>query len=390
LRIDNISATGDGSWNKTFKNTSFYSSDGQSGTDQDPTNISLEVDSSDLVDGTITIHDITASHLPTNTAMENVSFWFRPLNEDTSAEGGWARCNGRVPVQVPTVTPSPMYVPLGTQTTVTLTATGRGSALDGVYVGLNGRGLSVADFNSTTGADGTVQFKINPSSSGDIDIHVGEEGRVVTTKVTVTNKGLEIDAPLKVNEGTAFTVTVYEAGSTDVVEGASVALQGETTPQTTDANGQVEFTAPSVSSDMQYTITATYTAEGYTSDTATLNVINVPQLIVGIKPADGVCPGASFTVTVSTDDATPAVNAKVTFNNKEYRTGGNGEVAITAPDSAGDYTVTAEFDPFLDGSATVTVLSAESESCKEGPGFELLTLVIALGVAFILLRRRKK
>jgi len=56
---------------------------------------------------------------------------------------------------------------------------------------------------------------------------------------------LNISAPLQVNEDTAFTVTVKSNGGT-TIQGVNVTFNGQT-PQITNSNGQVTFTAPSVS-----------------------------------------------------------------------------------------------------------------------------------------------
>ena len=95
---------------------------------------------------------------------------------------------------------------------------------------------------------------------------------------------------------------------------------------------------------------------------------------------------ASVKVTVSKDDANPAVNALVTLEGSttEYYTDGNGQVTISAPSSDGTYTITATFGTFQDGIIILTVKGAAPT-----PGFELLTLIIAIGIAFILLRRRR-
>ena len=47
-------------------------------------------------------------------------------------------------------------------------------------------------------------------------------------------------------------------------------------------------------------------------------------------------------------------------------------------------TITASFGTFTDATETVTIGPAPGV-----PGFEVLTLLVALGVAFILLRRRR-
>jgi hypothetical protein len=271
--------------------------------------------------------------------------------------------------------------------------------LPDIFVGLNGRGISIAGTNGTTGADGKLALSVNPNSAGNMDIHVGEDGRVVETKVVVTNWKIDIDAPVKVNEGSDFIVTITELASGDAVEDASVTLGGVGTV-TTDADGIASFSgtvaAPEVSSDIAYTLTAA--KEGYVSGTASITIINVPKLTVTTKypnekgkgSTSGICVDQTFTVTVSKDDANPAVNALVVLQGDatEYYTDGNGQVTLTAPSTAGAYTITASFGAFLDGTITVTVLSKDDDWCKT-PGFELLTLLVAIGVAFILLRRRR-
>jgi hypothetical protein len=203
-----------------------------------------------------------------------------------------------------------------------------------------------------------------------------------------------------VNEGADFIVTMTELSSGDVVEGASVTLTGVGTV-TTDADGIATFTgdyvAPEVSSDIAYTLVAA--KEGYVGATATITIINVPKLTLTVQYPNekgkgsnvGICVEQTFTVTVSKDDANPAVNALVMLqgDTTQYYTDGNGAVTITAPSSSGAYTVTASFGSFLDGTVTVTVLSKDDSDWCATPGFELLTLLAAIGVAFILLRRRR-
>jgi len=376
LRIDNVSLSND--YNKTWSLTNFTGTADQSGE-----NTSLTISPSNLPGGVVTIYDLTADHLDQGRAERNITFWFKPNSPNA---GAYARCSGRVPVEVPAVSPSPQYIPLGRTSKVTLTTTGRGVALSNIFVGLNGRGISIAGTNATTGTGGKVQFSVTPSSTGEMDIHVGEDGRIVPTKVVVTSWELVIDAPVKVNEGSEFTVTLTEIGGsiTADMENVDVELAGVETKKT-NADGQVTFTAPAVSSDMAYTLTAT--KEGYVSDTASVTIINIPQLTASLKPTTAKR-GAKVVVTVSKDDATPAVNALVAVEGSttEYHTDGSGQVTITAPSKDGTYIVTASFGAFQDGTATLTV-KGETPST---PGFELLTLIAALGVAFILLRRRRK
>ena len=94
--------------------------------------------------------------------------------------------------------------------------------------------------------------------------------------------------------------------------------------------------------------------------------------------------GSTFEVVVAKDTGDPVIGATVTFNDKTYTTGAGGVATLTAPTTAGEYTITASFGTFTDATGTVTVKAGGT------PGFEVLTLLVAIGVAFILLRRRRR
>jgi hypothetical protein len=74
----------------------------------------------------------------------------------------------------------------------------------------------------------------------------------------------------------------------------------------------------------------------------------------------------------------------ISFNGKTYTSGAGGVATITAPSTEGSYPVTVTFPGYASLSDTVTVVKGGGI-----PGFELLTLVTAIGVAFLLLRRRR-
>ena len=62
----------------------------------------------------------------------------------------------------------------------------------------------------------------------------------------------------------------------------------------------------------------------------------------------------------------------------------NGIASVTAPSEEGTYTITATFPGYTDADPITITIEAGGI-----PGFELLTLIAAIGVAFILLRRRR-
>jgi len=368
LIIDNMTWT-DGTYNKTYCNTSYDGSSDQGGND------SVEVDDGEgFVNGKVTIHNITANFLPAGQSEMNITFWFKP------EDGEWARASGRVPVQVPVVTPEPQYVAVSERTQVVVTVTGRDTPLDDIFVRIHGRGV---DTNGTSGDNGKVTFTVEPTSTGNISIDVGEDGRTVDTKLYATAWELSVSVPAQVDEGDDFTVTVTEETSGDPVEGATVTVTGIGSG-TTLADGTVDFTAPMITSDRTLTITAT--KGGYAPDTAkSITVVNRPMLFIN-APKKGV-KGESFTVEAGGDDGN---NNGITVTIKdssgttvEEGTTVNGKVSFTIGEK-GTYTISAtktDYEPATD----VTI------EIKEGtPGFELLTLIVALGVAFILIRRRRQ
>lgn len=385
LLIDNMSDAG--SFNKTWTNCSFDGSNDAAG------NSSLEVSDDDIINGVVTVNDITACELHPNKAKQYITFWFKPTLEDTTAgvyakakfnDGGTLK--NSMTVEVPGVTPDPQYIPLGRTTKVYCTVTGRGAnEISDMYVRLHGAGF---DKNSTSDVDGRVAFSVTPSATGNISIDVGESGRTLDdTVIYVTAWVLDIDVAAQANEGDQFTVTAYKEGTTDVVEGATVTINGIGT-ETTDPNGQATFTAPPISSDRTYTIVVA--KEGYAPDpnAVTITIINIPNLIISVTTEDDgkVSGGSTFAVAIAKDTGEAVIGATVTFNGQDYTSGAGGAVTITAPSVTEEttYDITATFQDFEAASDTVIVKPGAGT-----PGFELLTLLAALGVAFILLRRRR-
>ncbi len=376
LRIENMSWT-DGTYNMTWTNTSTSAND------------TIDLDEGEgFANGQVTVNDITASFLPEGEALANITFWFKPELTD-GGSGEWARASGIVGVSVPTVTPDPMYASIGTITTITCTVTGRGIPLEDIYVGLDGRGISISDTNGTTGSDGTIEFSITPSSTGDIDIHAGEEGRIVDTKLTITNWILDVSVDVsQVNEGSDFTVTVIKMGTTTVVEGATVSISGIGSA-TTDSAGKVTFTAPSVTSDSTYTIKATKAGYREDTDIVTIKVLNIPKIYMSTPTTITI--GESFTIKAGADDGNNnGILVTITKGDGTVVKQGatvNGQVSFTIKEKdakAGKYTLTATMTGYVDADPVTVEIKGKA------PGFELLTLIIAIGVALILLRRRRK
>lgn len=377
LRIDNVSTVGT-AYNNTWTNCTFRPSIGS--TSFTHANSGNTSKSETITNGVVTVYNITANNLNESVngawqqySTKNISFYFKPKSPTGSA---WARANGAVPVKIPDVTPSPASIPFDKPATLKVTVTGRGTGLADVFVSIVIPGLT-GERNTTTDSNGEATFSFTPPTTGNIIIKI--ENRTSDTKVLVTSWALYLDAPSQANEGEDFTVTVRNGTAAGpALEGAAVIFNRDT--KTTDSSGQATFTASAVTTDREYTILAT--KEGYAEDTETIAIINVPVLVI-VPPSAPPTTGSTFEVVIADDLGNAIIGATVTLNDKTYTSSTQGITTLTAPSEKGDYTITASKTGFKTFSVTITI--------EEGgiPGFELLTLIAAIGVAFILLRRRR-
>jgi hypothetical protein len=329
----------------------------------------------DIVNGTGTLDEINA------TTLGNVTFEFEPFG------GEYRHAAGLLRVTTATATPNPaaIYLSEGTVVTITVTHPATGTPLEDVRVGLD-HGMSLNETilaklptDQYTDAAGKVQFSITADASGDIVIYLENEtdpdNEFVIT--ATARKPMTISLNPSINEVKTFTAEAKSNGVLITDTTVTFTFDGQTWPTTT---GTATITAPTVSTSMAYPITAT--AEGYIPATGSIMILNVPKLIVAVSGE--VKAGQTFTLTIADDTGAPVIGATITFDGKTYTSGAGGVVTITAPSTEGSYPVTATFPGYDTVSSTVTV-------AKGGgiPGFELLTLIAAIGVAFLLLRRRR-
>jgi len=270
-----------------------------------------------------------------------------------------------------------------------------GDAIQGIY--LTFYGFATNPDPVLTDEEGFAAFSITPQVSGKYNVSIIKEliwennrlyweemwkdNNAVITDTVLTSTSyrlMDLSAPASINEGEQFTVTLTRRGTTSPVSGALVTFDAET--KTTDAQGKATFTAPSVRANLNYHIAAT--ATGYVDATATILVINLPQIYISV-PDEDVVAGEKFEVVAGGDDGNN-VGIQVTFQGETKTTSATGTVTFTAPTEEGTYTVTATKEGYLGAEpAEVKVVSAGI------PGFEVLTLIAALGIAFILLKRRR-
>jgi len=358
LKIYNI--TDVGTYNKTWVN---YTAGGND-------TIELEV-----INGVATLHNITAEYLPEDKGLMNITFEFKP--EESGSV--YAKAEGTIPVKVPDVEPTPDAVAVGEMTTVNVLVTGRGQPLPGVNVTLKGAGIKS---NATTDASGVATFSFLPGSTGYIDILI--ENRSTGTKINVTANYLEIEIPSSVQEG-IFTVTIKD-GKGNLVKGAQVKFTGTGETKITDSNGQVSFNI-SIPGTIPY---ATYkliaTKPGYRSDEESIIIMNIFNLYISVPSKAS--PGQKITVKV-TSDAGQVYGVKITLKKgtqvieTKTLTGPEG-VSFTIPQvkKKTTFTIVAEKEGYKSATYDITVTPGGI------PGFELVTLIAAIGVAFVLLRRR--
>jgi len=337
----------------------------------------------DILDGQGTLLDVNASDLG------NITFEY-------TSDGGESRAaDGLLKITTATGTPNPSTVYIGEATTVEVTVThpATGVALSGIRVDLD-YGVNLSDSKlskipdyGTTDANGKVQFAIQADASGNITIYLqrGTDPDNPMIILSAARKTMTITTDPSIEEGGTFIVSAKDANGALITDATvNILFNGVTETTTT---GTLELTAPAVPESLDYRIEAT--AEGYTNDDTTIKVINKPKLFV--KAPSKVAADESFTVTAGGDDGNSYGITITIYSDAACTTPVSGKTDTTAGPSGvsfklskGTYYIKATKDNY-EASAVAEITITEAAT----PGFELLTLIIALGVAFILFRRRR-
>jgi len=306
------------------------------------------------------------------------------------------RSLGEFNIYFPTFVCNPDTIYIGQSNLVEIAATDyEGNPLDGInltFVSSFAGILSAQPDPVQTDEDGKAEISLNPLASGKLNVTIARNVRYVSGQLNWTNavvtdsyitatsiKTMKISVSKSpIYQGETLTVTVT-SGSMPL---ANVNVEFAETTIATDSQGKATFTVPDPGVESAiYTIIAE--KAGYTTAEKSITVIKVYQIQI-VGPSTAPAMGESFSVSVIVNGA-PLAGATATFNGKTYTSDATGKVTLTAPNNAGDYAIVASYGNYKDGTFTITI--------KEGggvPGFELLTLVAALGVAFILLRRRRQ
>ena len=303
--------------------------------------------------------------------------------------------SGELTISFPEFDVDPDEIYINEPNVITITATdAEGNPLPkSINLTLYGRPITQPD-PVEIDEDGMVVFSVTPTASGKVNVtiardvkYVGGElnwtNAVITdTYITVTaRREMTIEAKSPVYEGETLTVTI-KTGTT-LVEGVNVKFN-ETT-RSTGADGVVTFNVPDPGVE-----SATYYIEaskkGYYDASKGITVIKIWEITI-TGPTGEVDGGSQFTVSVMAKGSALA-GATITLEGTDITatSDGEGKATLTAPkvDKKTPYTVSATYENYNAGSTTVTIKPAGI------PGFELITLIAAIGVAFILLRRRRK
>jgi len=156
---------------------------------------------------------------------------------------------------------------------------------------------------------------------------------------------LELDSPSSVEEHEIFTITVSSDGfpMSDITVTLSTEPNIISSIQTTNQQGIVTFTAPDVSENTPYIISAS--KEGYDSINAEITILDTPLLeleeLTLVSPSN-VDEEESFQITVSSD-STAISDVSISFNENIYFTDTQGIAPLIAPEVEEDiiYLITA-------------------------------------------------
>jgi hypothetical protein len=299
------------------------------------------------------------------------------------------RTAGMFQINFPMFDISPDTIYLGQSNTVTIIAKdSNGDYIEGVNLTLLGNTITQPD-PAMTNAEGKASFSVTPESSGIANVTIARNvqyvgGQLNWTNSVVTDTYVSIEAmgtftisvsKSPIYQGETLTVTVKD-GNTPV---ASVDVTFGEETEKTGTDGTVSFVVPDPGVESAiYQIKAS--KSGYYDKEKSITVLKKYKISI-VLPSKAETE-KKFTVTIIAKGS-PLAGATVTFEGETATSDGDGKVSFTAPKSKGIYTMTAEYENYETASVTVTI-------AKGSPGFELLALIVAIGIAFLLVKRRRR
>ncbi len=222
-----------------------------------------------------------------------------------------------------------------------------------------------------------ITFTLKPENGKDADA----DG---TMTVTIPDITVEPET-ISLGEQNIITVTVTNPRNDNPVADMKVTGDfpaGEMTLGKTDSNGEITI---GIIPDMTGTITLY--VEGDQAGNITIDVGGLDIHVIGDRyfyALPELKKGTEYTIKVTTKGGKEIQGATVSVGGNTYTTNADGEVTWK-PDKTGDFTITATYGTYDQGTRDVTV---KKEPTTPGFGFGILLLGM-LGVALILWRRRR-
>lgn len=239
--------------------------------------------------------------------------------------------------------------------------------------------VTVAGVGSkNSGTSGVATF--TNLAQGWYQVTVSKTGYVTSQQNTYVSYNKAINVVLQQE------ITGYLLYITTTPPLCTVAVNGQT--QTSDAEGVTSFTLP------QGTYTVQVSKVGYTTRTETITITADTYFPITLTQI-----GTTYTLTItaiSADDyTTPISNAVVTIGteSKTTDTAGVAEFELRP----GTYNIGITKSGFEDYNTATTIVNMDKSisafmipTINGTPGFELIGVIVAIGVVFILLRRKTK
>jgi len=338
----------------------------------------------DIVNGVGTLDEANA------TTLGNITYEYVPdSGEQRPAEGLLV-----ITTAVATPNPATIYTNDGTtEVIITVTHPATGVPLEDVRVSLDNNKNATTSILAKipdaemTDAAGIATFGLMPQASGEIMIYLknGSDPNNEYVITASTRKTMTLSHAPSVDEGDEFTVTALYNGNPITDTTVTITFNGNDWTTTT---GVVEITAPS-DLEESYDWPLVANAEGYTLDvTSLIRVINKPNLYLTITETTWTS-GTKYVVKPYADNGAYGITVILkdgSGTTVDSQMAGPDGATFTAPkvNAKATYTITATKTGYV--SSDPVTLTIQPGGI---PGFELITLIAAIGVAFILLRRRR-
>ncbi|MFC7127785.1 hypothetical protein [Haloferax chudinovii] len=247
----------------------------------------------------------------------------------------------------------------------TVTVTRNETAVENATVVVESSDNYAGNGTYATGANGTIDLP-TPQERVNATFTVSEGNNTTSTSVVLVPLDESLDVSVEADDANDTVVAIVTQYG-ESVENASVQVNGTdyagNGTYQTDANGTVEVTEPTTTTNLTFVATA----DGLTAETTV--AVEADDLDVSVSQ-DG---NESVTITV-TEDGEPVENASVAVDGNytdagEYETDENGTVDLSSPLQTVTVDVTAEYD----GLTAETTVTLQGEVAADDPFGQLVS-----------------